>query len=520
MTNRVAAFLILAASAVVAPAQLVSTVWAKTDAHGGNTIPGACAALVNGNFVVLSTVARTGRTDGVLTCYSPTGSTVWVKTIWASNVFRPKALVPTTAGDVYVVGSTGLAGTIDTYAARVSPAGTTVWAQRFNTSVGTKDDTPFAAMRDGANNLYIAGECQREAGNATKSAFAMKISPGGIRNYLSFRGIATGQSAQGSSLSVTAAGAVAIGITATQSRIWKLDTAGATTLFKPLIILSDITSIHMDTAGNTYLGGRYKNSSSDSAPAVQKLNPSGTLQWTRWVNFDFNGDSLDTITAIKADTLGNVWAGGYAAYNDLDFVLMKLNSSGTILEAKLNNSGTPTSTDMGMTLDIGPSNEVYMTGSMATGAGSGFMAFRANNADATFRWERYVPAVGGVDYIYKAATYNPATGQLLLAHHDVATSKAVFYCLTQPATAVGDNYTITHDTTLNGQSVLRNDTYAKDGRAVLVQDVSHGTLTLDADGTFLYRGDVGWTGIDTFTYKIQKNGVNDSNTVTVVITVT
>lgn len=513
------ALLGLMAAASIAPAQLVSTVWAKTDRFGGATIPGATAALTNGNFVVLSTVTRSGRTDGVLSCYSPTGSTVWVKTIWASNVFRPTALVPTTAGDVYVVGSTGLSGSIDTYIARVSPAGATIWAQRFENSLGSADDMPFAASRDGSNNLYVTGECRRTVGNATKSAYVLKISTGGNRAYQAIQSIALGQSAQGTSLSVGSTGEAAVGVTAPTSRVWKLNANGQTTVWKPLIILSDVTSVLLDPTGNIFLGGRYKNSSSDSAPAVQKLSSTGALQWTRWMNFDYAGNSLDSVTALRRDTSGNIWAGGYAAYNDLDFMLMKLNTSGTIVAARLNNSGTATSVDMGSYLELGPSQEPYMAGGMTTATGAGFMAFRANS-DGSYRWERWVPGAGGVDYEYKSAVLNQKTGQMLLAHRDAATGNAVFYCLTQPATAVADTYSIPRNTTLNGQSVLRNDTFAADGDAVLVNDASHGTLTLNADGTFLYRGDTGYNGIDTFSYRITKPGVAASNTVTVVITVT
>jgi VCBS repeat-containing protein len=55
--------------------------------------------------------------------------------------------------------------------------------------------------------------------------------------------------------------------------------------------------------------------------------------------------------------------------------------------------------------------------------------------------------------------------------------------------------------------------------AVLVSNVSHGTLTLNADGSFAYTAESGFAGTDTFTYKAT-DGTGDSATVTVTIEVT
>ncbi|APG59411.1 hypothetical protein LPB144_02855 [Christiangramia salexigens] len=69
-------------------------------------------------------------------------------------------------------------------------------------------------------------------------------------------------------------------------------------------------------------------------------------------------------------------------------------------------------------------------------------------------------------------------------------------------------------------SVLANDTDA-DGdilTAILVADVTHGTLVLNSDGTFTYEHDGSENFTDSFTYKAN-DGDNDSNTVTVSITI-
>lgn len=69
--------------------------------------------------------------------------------------------------------------------------------------------------------------------------------------------------------------------------------------------------------------------------------------------------------------------------------------------------------------------------------------------------------------------------------------------------AVNDVYAVATDTTLNGTTVLANDTDA-DGdiisQAQLQSGVSHGTLTLAADGSFTYVPTAGFTGTDSFSY--------------------
>jgi VCBS repeat-containing protein len=104
-----------------------------------------------------------------------------------------------------------------------------------------------------------------------------------------------------------------------------------------------------------------------------------------------------------------------------------------------------------------------------------------------------------------------------------ATATVTIYVNSQAA-AAADTYTAIEDTTLTidaDSGVLANDTDADSAdtlTAVLVTDVSNGTLTLSADGSFVYLPDADFHGTDSFTYKAN-DGYENSAEVTVTITV-
>src|SRR5207248_10823934 len=87
-----------------------------------------------------------------------------------------------------------------------------------------------------------------------------------------------------------------------------------------------------------------------------------------------------------------------------------------------------------------------------------------------------------------------------------------------------DAYTTVQDIPLAinaAAGVLANDTDV-DGdplTAALVTSVAHGSLTLNADGSFTYSPVAGYSGPDSFTYRAN-DGTADSNTATVSLTVT
>ena len=108
------------------------------------------------------------------------------------------------------------------------------------------------------------------------------------------------------------------------------------------------------------------------------------------------------------------------------------------------------------------------------------------------------------------------------ADSDPATVTITVNPLNDPPVAVDDMCSVDEGGTLaeTAPGVLGNDTDAENEplTAILVTDVSHGTLTLNTDGSFTYIHDGSATAIDSFTYKAN-DGSADSDPATVIITV-
>ena len=129
----------------------------------------------------------------------------------------------------------------------------------------------------------------------------------------------------------------------------------------------------------------------------------------------------------------------------------------------------------------------------------------------------YTPAAGyfGPD----SFTYEANDGQ---ANSGVATVSLTVVHVNHAPVAANDSYSTPQDTALNvsAPGVLANDS-DPDGdalTAVLVGNPSHGTLTLNANGSFVYTPASGYYGADSFTYK-DSDGQTNSGIATVTLTV-
>lgn len=91
--------------------------------------------------------------------------------------------------------------------------------------------------------------------------------------------------------------------------------------------------------------------------------------------------------------------------------------------------------------------------------------------------------------------------------------------------ALDDSYSTPEDVTLNGTTVLINDTDPEGGILTVnttpLTNTTNGVLVLNANGTFTYTPNPNFNGIDFFVYQVCDNGTPvECTSATVTITVT
>ena len=153
-----------------------------------------------------------------------------------------------------------------------------------------------------------------------------------------------------------------------------------------------------------------------------------------------------------------------------------------------------------------------MTAVKVTDPAHGVLTF---NSDGSFT---YVPTANyhGSD----SFTYKVNDGS---ADSDPATVTFTIDSVNDAPVAVVNTYTVDEDATLTknaADGVLTNDTDADSDTltAVLVDNVAHGALTLNSNGSFTYTPTANYHGTDTFTYKAY-DGTEYSAIVAVTLTV-
>jgi VCBS repeat-containing protein len=138
------------------------------------------------------------------------------------------------------------------------------------------------------------------------------------------------------------------------------------------------------------------------------------------------------------------------------------------------------------------------------------------NSDGSFVYDPDPGYIGTDSFTYQA--YDGED------YSNIATVTITIYEANDPPVAEDDSYETNEDTQLSvdAPGVLGNDYDPDSGPSaltcVLVSDVSHGTLTLNADGSFVYNPDKDYYGEDSFTYQAY-DGQDYSNVATVYISI-
>ena len=150
-----------------------------------------------------------------------------------------------------------------------------------------------------------------------------------------------------------------------------------------------------------------------------------------------------------------------------------------------------------------------------SGSSQGTNGTVSENDDGTIKYTPNANYNGSDSFTYTVSDGNGGT--------DTATVNLTVNGVNDAPVAVADANSVAEDQSLSATApgVLDNDEDVDSSslKAVLVDDVDSGELTLNTDGSYTYTPDANFNGEDSFTYKAN-DGSLESNEVTVTITLT
>lgn len=286
------------------------------------------------------------------------------------------------------------------------------------------------------------------------------------------------------------------------------------------VIVSDSYSTTPDTpfvvsAANGVLANDSDPDSNPLTASVVSTTPNGTLvfnpngSFTYTPNVGFNG--VDVFTYQISD--GTVTSG--ATTVSITVAGAPNTSPVAVTDSYAVTEDTPLTTNIGsgvLANDMDADGDP-LTASIVTQPSHGTIALAA---DGSFVYTPDANYSGSDSFSYQA---NDGS-----ANSNIVAVNLTISAVSDEPIAVADAYSTDEDsplTVLAPAGVLSNDTDPDSGNsltAVLVTNPTNGDLTLNPDGSLTYTPDAGFSGNDTFTYRVN-DGTSNSNTVTVTITV-
>ncbi len=410
-------------------------------------------------------------------------------TVAAPVTVSPASLAAATVGQAYSQSLSASGGTAP-YTFEVSvgalPAGLTL------TSGGSLSGTPTAS---GSFNFTVkatdsAARTGSRAYTLTVSAPTINVSPASLPHAKAAHAYSQTISATGGTSPYAfsrTAGALPGGLTlASDGTLSGTPTAAGTFDFS-------VTATDSTTGGGPYTGTRAYSLVVDPNGAPS-LAGGGTLAYTENAPATTVSGTL-SVTEPEGDALkgASVSIGaGYASGEDQ-------------LSWVDNDSGD------GITLASGSTDRALSL----TGAGTATQ-YQAALRAVTYTNSSENPSTADRTVTFTATDTFDATGSGSATIHVSATNDA--------PTVADDSYSTGENTSLSvsAPGVLGNDADVDNTtlNAVLVDDVSHGTLTLSSNGSFSYAPATNYHGGDSFTYRANDGTANSTLLATVTITVT
>ncbi|MDE8653109.1 tandem-95 repeat protein [Novosphingobium album (ex Liu et al. 2023)] len=251
---------------------------------------------------------------------------------------------------------------------------------------------------------------------------------------------------------------------------------------------------------------------SGAAHGTLTLNADGSFTYAP--NADFHGEDTFTYKANDGTVNGNTATVTITVASINDAPVITSGGGGATAAVDVDENATAVATVAASDVDLDT-----LTYSIAGGADAAKFTINAATGALSFLAapDFEDPGDAGADNVYDVIV-RASDGTLF----DMQEIAVTVLDLNELPVALDDDYSVSEDgnLTVPVAGVLANDSDddADPLTAILVTDVAHGTLVLNADGSFTYAPDADFSGEDSFTYKVN-DGTGDGNIATVTITV-
>lgn len=338
-------------------------------------------------------------------------------------------------GNVYVSGSSAGAGTLNDFLiVKYNNAGSQIWTARFNYIYNLSDALRTSAI-DSSGNVFAAGHASDSAGNT--NLIVICIDSSGLYRWGRiplFTGI-TSSYAQSilidsdGNLIITGTGRNAAG---NYDIIVTKHAAAGFELWKKVYsspgIPNDIpVSAGIDPFNNIYITASSAPGTSASDILLLKYNTSGDLQWVKSYGtpaFD------DKPAALKVDRQNNIIVSGSADAPQSDYIIIKYNSAGDTLWTRSYN-GPGNSLDIPYAVTLDTLNNIYVTGSSrgASTLGSEDIATLKYTSDGNLIWVKRFNGISNGTDIGASITVDKSQNVYIGGSTDTASFKMVYAAL-------------------------------------------------------------------------------------------
>lgn len=509
--------------------------WARTYTTPGNQSDYVYQVAVDaaGNSYVAGAVQTAAYgLDALLLKYDRQGSLLWERAYHRTETTAndlPKTLCVDPAGNVLVAGTTngGLSGT-DVLLLKYDPAGNLLWDRTYN-GTGNPTDYPAALRVDAGGDAYLAGASGADI-------LTLRYAADGEQLWARVYNGPDNKSDYAVDLELDAAGNVFVGGSVEGPPVfgapdWDyvvlkyLPSGGlvADRIYDTWSLgWNTLVALAVDRQGNVFVTGENHGPSGKTNVETVKYDNNLEQLWYYWYNNEYSGEDIPI--DLATDTAGNAYALSRSEVRGkfLDYLLVKYSPGGEKLW-ETSYGSTISYGDNPRALVIDDQDRIFVTGEVLADSGLKWdiVTVRFNPEGGTYWAARHEsPSTQGEGAAGLAV--DPA-GNVYVAGNTPGNGTGTDILLlkyAQSPEAGPDGYALPEDQPLvvSAPGVLTNDQGDSLTAEALTQP-AHGTLVLQADGSFTYTPDADYAGPDQFTYRVS-DGTTTSAPATVAFTIT